>query len=87
MNNGTKISIYLFVAGEKMQLDRSSNPGPFADCANTVPLSFRAIWSWFTNNFSTGYIHIKKKQKINCLVNFHIFTCGYNIFFGLTEDP
>jgi len=76
MNNGTKISIYLFVAGEQMQLDRSSNLGPFADCANTVPLSFRAIWSWFTNNFSTGYIHIKKKaeNKLSCKFSyFHLW--------------
>ena len=30
------------VTGEKLWLDRGSNPGPFTDHANTLPLSYRA---------------------------------------------
>ena len=33
------------VTGEKLWLDRGSSPGPFADCANTLPLSYRVTRS------------------------------------------
>ena len=36
----------LFVTGEKVLLDRGSNPGPFADRANTLPLSYRTTQSY-----------------------------------------
>ena len=35
----------LIVAGEKLWLYRDSNPGPFADLENTLPLSNRATRS------------------------------------------
>ena len=34
-----------FVTGGQLWLNRSSNPGPFADRANTLPLSYRATRS------------------------------------------
>ena len=43
------ISGYVYstsVTGEKLWLDRGSNPGPFADPANTLPLSYRVTRSY-----------------------------------------
>ena len=43
--NWGKKSWRTYVTGEKLWLDRGSNAGPFADRANTLPLSYRATRS------------------------------------------
>ena len=45
-------SIYVYVIGEKLWRDRGSNPVPFADRANNLPLSYRATRSYH-QQFST----------------------------------
>ena len=42
-----------FVTGEKLWLDRSMNPGSFADRGNTLPLSLTEPPGHITNNFSS----------------------------------
>ena len=41
-----------FVTGEQLWLDRDSNPGTFADRANTLPLSYRDTRSYHRQLFT-----------------------------------
>ena len=45
-NTNTHRFTYTYVTAEKLWLDRGSNPGPFADRANTLPLSYRTTRSY-----------------------------------------
>ena len=42
----------VYITGENVWLDRGSNPGPFADRANTLPLSYRATRSYHQQFFT-----------------------------------
>ena len=61
-----------FVTGEKLWLDRGSNPGPFADHANTLPLSYRAtrsshqqLFTWTLPGYNSVYKHHFNRWKNN----------------------
>ena len=41
-----------YVTGEKLWRNRGSNPEPFADHANTLPLSYPAIRSYYQQLFT-----------------------------------
>ena len=45
-------TVFFYVGGEKMWLDRGSNPGSFADRANTLPLSYQATRSYHQQLFT-----------------------------------
>ena len=47
-----KYLMQTYVAGEHLWLERVSNPGPFADRANTLPLNYQATRSFHQQLFT-----------------------------------
>ena len=64
------------VAGEKMWLDRDSNPGFFADDANTLPLSYRATWSYHQQHFT---LNLPRLQYAHAPTQTHVCICTRNV--------
>ena len=83
---------FVFVTGEILWLASGSNPRPFADSANTLPLSYQATRSYHQQLFTLtlpGYIFITVIDRVNififlflCVLRASLPTCDvYNITF------
>ena len=65
---------HTYVTGEKLWLDRGSNPGPFADRANTLPLSYRATRSYHQqfSIWNLPRLHVYNIKRVRLIVDHNL---------------